>query len=115
MSIRTRLTLWYVGLLALLLIVFGAALYATVYITSYQEVDRSLEQRANDIQASLSTIITLQADFAAILQRGGFVLPNADVFSNGDIYVQLRALNGQIISRSINLGNQYLVIPPDQH
>lgn len=115
MSIRTRLTLWYVGLLALLLIVFGAALYLTVYITSYQEVDRSLEQRASDIQASLSTIITLQADFAAILERGGFVLPNADVFSNGDIYVQLRALNGQIISRSINLGNQYLVIPPDQH
>lgn len=115
MSIRTRLTLWYVGLLALLLIVFGVALYTTVYVTSYQEVDRSLQQRAGDIQASLATVITLQDDFAAIIRRGGLVLPNADVFSNGEIYVQLRSLDGNIISRSGNLGNQYLVIPPDQH
>jgi heavy metal sensor kinase len=115
MSIRTRLTLWYVGLLALLLIVFGVALYATVYITSYQEVDRSLQQRASDIQSSLATVITLQDDFASILRRGGLVIPNADVFSTGDIYVQLRSLDGRIFSRSENLGNQYLVIPPEQH
>jgi two-component system OmpR family sensor kinase len=115
MSIRSRLTLWYVGLLALLLIVFGVALYATVYITSYREVDRSLQQRAGDIQASLSAVLNLQDDFASIIRRGGLVLPNADVFSNGDIYVQLRAVDGRIISRSENLGNQYLVIPPDQH
>lgn len=115
MSIRTRLTLWYVGLLALLLIVFGVALYATVYITSYQEVDRSLQQRASDIQASLATVITLQDDIASVIRRGGLILPNADVFSGGEIYVQLRALDGRIISRSGNLGNQYLVIPEDQH
>lgn len=115
MSIRTRLTLWYVGLLAVLLIVFGVALYATVFYTSYQEVDRSLQRRASDIQASLATLITLQEDFDTMVRRGGLVLPNADVFSNGDIYVQLRALDGRIISRSENLGNQYLIIPPDQH
>lgn len=115
MSIRTRLTLWYVGLLAVLLIVFGVALYTTVYITSYQEVDRSLQQRATDIQASLATVITLQDDFASILRGGALMLPNADVFSNGDIYVQLRSVDGRSFSRSENLGNQYLVIPPDQH
>lgn len=115
MSIRTRLTLWYVGLLAVLLIVFGVALYTTVYITSYQEVDRSLKQRAGDIQASLATVITLQDDIGSIIQRGTLVLPNADVFSNGDIYVQLRTLDGRSFSRSENLGNQYLVIPPEQH
>lgn len=115
MSIRTRLTLWYVGLLALFLVVFGVALYSTVYFTSYQEVDRSLQQRAADIQASLATVLTLQDDFTVILRRGGFVLPNADVFSTGDIYVQLRALDGTIISRSENLGNQQLIIPREQH
>lgn len=115
MSIRSRLTLWYVGLLALLLIVFGVALYATVYITSYQEVDRSLQQRAADIQASLSAAVTLQDDFASVLRRGIVVLPDADVFSHGDIYVQLRGVDGRIISRSENLGNQYLVFPPEQH
>src|SRR5262245_50715025 len=115
MSIRTRLTLWYVGLLAVLLIVFGVALYTTVYITSYQEVDRSLQQRATDIQASLATAITLQDDFSALLRRGDLRVPDADVFSNGDIYVQLRALNGNVFSRSQNLGNQYLVVPSEQH
>src|SRR5690348_9970021 len=115
MSIRTRLTLWYVGLLALLLIVFGVALYTTVFITSYQEVDRALQQRATDIQASLATVITLQDDIALVIARGGFGIPPADVFTNGDIYVQLRNLDGQVISRSQNLGNQYLIIPAEQH
>lgn len=116
MSIRSRLTLWYVGLLALLLIVFGVALYTTVFVTSYQEVDRSLQQRASDIQASLAIGITVQEDFASVLRRGGLVrLPTADVFTNGDIYVQLRALDGRLISRSENLGNQQLIIPSEQH
>ncbi|HZQ06653.1 MAG TPA: HAMP domain-containing sensor histidine kinase [Anaerolineae bacterium] len=114
MSIRTRLTLWYVGLLALLLIVFGAVLYATVYFTSYQEVDRSLQQRATDIQASLTTVLSIQEDPWAVLRRGGLVLPTADVFATGDIYVQLSTIDGTILSRSENLGNQRLVIPQDQ-
>lgn len=114
MSIRLRLTLWYVGLLALLLIVFGVALYATVAITSYQEVDRQLQQRANDIQASLSTVLTLQEDPWEVFRRGGVYLPNADVFATADIFVQLSTIDGNIFSRSENLGNQQLVIPQDQ-
>jgi heavy metal sensor kinase len=115
MSIRTRLTLWYVGLLAFLLILFGVALYLTIYYTSYQEVDRSLHQRATDIQTNLATVITLQDDFVSVLKRGGVVVPNADVFSTGEIYVQLRALDGNVISRSENLENQSLVIPEEHH
>jgi heavy metal sensor kinase len=114
MSIRLRLTLWYVGLLALLLIVFGVALYATVAITSYQEVDRQLQQRANDIQASLATVLTLQEDPWEVFRRGGVYLPNADVFATADIFVQLSTVEGDIFSRSENLGNQQLVIPQDQ-
>lgn len=114
MSIRTRLTLWYVGLLALLLIFFGVALYTTVYITSYQEVDRSLHQRASDIQASLATVLTLQEDPWAVLRRGGLFLPTADVFANGAIYVQLSGTDGTVLSRSENLGNQRLIIPQEQ-
>ncbi len=114
MSIRLRLTLWYVGLLALLLIVFGVALYATVAITSYQEVDRQLQQRANDIQASLSTVLTLQEDPWEVFRRGGVYLPNADVFATADIFVQLSTLDGNTFTRSVNLGNQQLVIPQEQ-
>jgi two-component system OmpR family sensor kinase len=114
MSIRLRLTFWYVGLLALLLIVFGVALYTTVSITSYQEVDRQLQQRANDIQASLATVLTLQEDPWDVFRRGGLVLPTADVFATADIFVQLSTVDGTILSRSENLGNQRLIIPQDQ-
>ena len=114
MSIRLRLTLWYVGLLAFLLILFGAALYATVAITSYQEVDRQLQQRANDIQASLSTVLTLQEDPWEVFRRGGVFLPNADVFATADIFVQLSSLDGAMITRSENLGNQQLMISQAQ-
>lgn len=114
MSIRIRLTLFYVGLLALLLILFGVALYSTVAIASYHEVDRQLQQRANDIQASLSTVLTLQEDPWQVFRRGGVFLPTADVFATADIFVQLSTLDGTIISRSENLENQRLIIPQDQ-
>lgn len=114
MSIRTRLTLWYVGLLALLLIVFGAALYTTIYITSYQEVDRTLTTRAADIQASLATVLTIQEDPWAVLRQGGLILPSADVFTTGDIFVQLSTLDGTILTHSENLGSERLIIPQAQ-
>lgn len=114
MSIRTRLTLWYVGLLAALLITFGAALYWTIYITSYQEVDRTLQQRASDIQTSIAAVLALQNDPWIAIQRDGILLPSADVFATSDIYVQLSSLDGNVISRSANLGNQRLIIPHEQ-
>ncbi len=114
MSIRLRLTLWYVGLLALLLIVFGAALYATVAVTSYQEVDRQLFQRANDIQASLATALMLQEDPWEVFRRGGVYLPDADVFATAEIFVQLARLDGTSFNHSANLGSQQLVFPQEQ-
>lgn len=114
MSIRTRLTLWYVGLLAAVLITFGGALYTTVLILSYQEVDHSLIQRASDIQTSVSTILALQDNPWSVFRRGGVVIPSADVFATGDIYVQISLRDGTLISRSENLQNQRLVIPNEQ-
>jgi two-component system OmpR family sensor kinase len=45
-SIRIRLTLWYGSALALILILFGAALYAVMSHALRDQVDRSLEQTA---------------------------------------------------------------------
>lgn len=114
MSLRTRLTLWYVGLLATILVILGVALYATVWLISYQEFDNSLRARSNDIQASISTVLAVQNDPLLVIRQGGLVLPSADVFSTGDIYVQLTTLDDKVISRSANLGSQRLKIPPDQ-
>jgi len=45
-SIRVRLTLWYGSALALILMLFGVALYAVMSHTLRDQVDRSLEQTA---------------------------------------------------------------------
>jgi two-component system OmpR family sensor kinase len=45
-SIRVRLTLWYGSALALILVLFGTALYAVMSHALHDQVDRSLEQTA---------------------------------------------------------------------
>jgi heavy metal sensor kinase len=48
-SIRLRLTLWYVLLLALILAGFSAGIYLTLQHNLYANLDDSLETRANDL------------------------------------------------------------------
>jgi len=48
-TIRARLTLWYIVLLALILIGFSSALYFTLARALYQQVDYSLAQNAHDL------------------------------------------------------------------
>ncbi|WP_042165191.1 sensor histidine kinase [Paenibacillus gorillae] len=50
MTIRLRLTLWYSGLLAATLIVFGCAIYFFVNMNTYGEIKNSLRQQSNSIQ-----------------------------------------------------------------
>src|SRR5262245_28191819 len=50
-SIRTRLTLWYVGILAAFILVFAVVVYYSV-IESY---DRGLDVRLQEIAASFKT------------------------------------------------------------
>ena len=49
-SVRTRLTLWSVGVLALALIVFGAALRSIVQVNLNAAINRSLVQQAREHQ-----------------------------------------------------------------
>jgi signal transduction histidine kinase len=44
MSIRLRLTLWYSGLLAVAIVVFGVLIYTVVYRTTMAEVQKQLQQ-----------------------------------------------------------------------
>ncbi len=50
-TIRVRLTLWYVVLLALILIVFSGALYFTLARSLYQQVDDTLRVNAEQVAA----------------------------------------------------------------
>ena len=48
-SIRLRLTLWYVLLLAIILVAFSAGIYLTLRHSLYANLDDSIEARANDL------------------------------------------------------------------
>ena len=54
MSIRWRLTLWYTGLVALLLLIFGSTLYAVLHRSLYTQLDQSLHDRSQAIEESLT-------------------------------------------------------------
>lgn len=107
MSIRFRLTIWYVGLLAGLLIGFDALVYSVLHVGLRAEANRTVQQRAELV----STFIREQNDpLFSLLLPGIVTLPPIDVFSSSDIYVQILRHDGSIASRSINLGRQQIPI-----
>lgn len=113
MSIRLRLTLWYVFLLAVILIAFSGVLFAILSFSLFNEVDRRLEIRASEVNSSLSTALQVQTEPRIFIARGGrLTLPTADAFATPGIFVQVSLLDGVALTRSENLGAQTLVLPP---
>ncbi len=53
LPIRARLTLWYVALLAVMLALFGAALYVVVQRALFENVDEAIEAQASTLLASV--------------------------------------------------------------
>lgn len=111
MSIRLRLTLWYVLVLAVLLIAFAGVLYAVLSFSLFSEGDRRLEIRASEVQTGLVTALEIQSDPRVFIFRGGrLALPAADTFATPGVFVQVSTLDGVALTRSENLGAQTLVV-----
>ena len=106
MSIRGRLTVWYVTLLAVVLMIFTTTFYVMLRLSLNTEVDRTLEERAEQIV----TDIVVRNPPANIRQTGFIRLPELAVFSSNLIYIQVTEADGQIILRSDNLGGYALPI-----
>jgi two-component system OmpR family sensor kinase len=106
LSIRARLTLWYVGLLAVILIVFAFLLYSFLAYNLRAEVDQTLQTRAQQVAVSLQA----ENDPLSIMLLGLVTLPSIDVFSSPGVYVQVLRTDGSIARRSANLEDQYLPI-----
>lgn len=114
MSIRLRLTLWYVLVLAGILVTFAGVLYAVFSFNLFAEVDRRLQLRAADVQNSLAVALELQTEPRVFIMRGGrLTLPAADTFAMPGVFVQISTLEGVALMRSENLGAQTLVISDD--
>ncbi len=109
MSIRLRLTLYYVSLLAVILIIFSGALYMILFISSLDEVDRTLQTRATDIQNGATTLLLLQRDPIISFRLGRLpLIPSANTFATPGVFVQVALPDGSTVTRSANLGDQNL-------
>lgn len=102
MSIRLRLTLWYVGLLGAVLILFGLVLYSVLARSMMNEVDRTIQTRAQQVASSI------EVDPVLLSLRGVAILPPVDPFSSPGVFVQVSDREGKIVDRSENLVNRFL-------
>ncbi len=99
MSIRVRLTLWYVSLLAVILIAFSVAFYTVLQYSLTSELDRSLQERAQQVSLGIQAFNTPYD----VMRFGYIRLPELNVFSTRSIYIQIIDEDGKVLRRSPNL------------
>jgi two-component system OmpR family sensor kinase len=107
LSIRTRLTLWYTGLLAISLLAFDLLVYSALSNILMAATD---ERLATQAQAVLDQI-DAENDPMAIILSGRAKLPSFDVFGS-QFYIQIADLNKQVVQLSDNLRGQPLPVLP---
>ncbi len=113
LSIRARLTLWYGGILALLMLLFGGVLYGILRGSLQANVDHVLEERAREVQASVGRRLTLTP---SLDWREVVTVPPLDVFAAPDVFVQVRALPSRAVAAtSANLRDQVLPDVPAEN
>lgn len=106
MSIRTRLTLWYTGLLALILLLLTFLIYSVVARTLLANLQERLVAQAN----SVITLIQQENDPLAVMLSGRARLPSIDAFGS-QYYVQIVQLDGRAVQLSENLQGRRLPVP----
>ena len=95
MSIRTRLTLWYSSLLAMVIVVFGLALFSVLNWAWRDQIDSSLNVLANQVATQYHfdpETNQLQVELPAL----------GDSVSLSPYYIQVWSANGRLISTSDN-------------
>jgi hypothetical protein len=97
MAIRTRLTLWYTGLLAVSLVVLGVLLYSAVAGILLSLLDDRL---TNQAQAVVS-LIAAENDPLSVMASGRAKLPSIDLF-DPLYYIQILQLDGRAVQLSEN-------------
>jgi heavy metal sensor kinase len=81
-SIKLRLTAWYILVIVLLLVIFGAAAYIMLSSNLYKNLDQALQLRAGSIKDSL----TIEDDFFSFRQRADEIVYFYD--ANGNVSVK---------------------------
>ncbi|WP_424766336.1 sensor histidine kinase [Paenibacillus sp. sgz302251] len=99
MSIRLRLTLWYSGLLAVTMIVFGIAIYFFVNWNTYAEIKDQLKGHSDRLGVVAYNFMGQRLDLGVV----GIELK--------DMYVQIVNYKEKVVSQSDNLRALELFIP----
>ena len=93
LSIRVRLTLWYVVVLTIVLLIFAAGVYAFVATEERRAVDRILRERADSFSRAYAAEVNEEVNEKAVME-----VARDYARGEGDVFVY--AANGQLITRS---------------
>src|SRR5215470_966077 len=99
MYIRTRLAIWFILILSVVLMVFSMVIYQLTKSNLLAEVDRDVRQRAAILNAATHPYpgeTTLR------------VPKKLDVFTSPDVYLHVLDVHGKVLASSGNLGNRTL-------
>ncbi|MGI8550218.1 MAG: sensor histidine kinase [Dehalococcoidia bacterium] len=103
MTIRQRLALWYAVTLVVSLGIFGLLLYLTLQQSLGRQIDDTLALRAVQVETATRVI-------ESPVNGTTIVLPDFDVFSAPDTFVQVANSNGETVARSPSLGRESLPV-----
>ncbi len=104
-SVRTRLTLWYAGVLALSLIAFALVVYYAAAANFHERQDESLRSTAQTVASAYVE----EFEESQSASRAGEIMLAELLFP--DRFVQLIDENGAPIASSKNMSGQLLTIP----
>jgi two-component system OmpR family sensor kinase len=105
-SVRTRLTVWYTGLLAVFLVVFDILIYLSLQGILMAAMDERLAAQAQEVVA----LIQAENDPMDAIVSGRIRLPPIDVFAS-QYYIQIVRLDGRVAQISANLWGRSLPAP----
>ncbi len=103
MYIRTRLALWFMLILSVVLTAFSVTIYQLTKNNLLTEIDTDVRQRA-----AMLNIATHPYP-----QETTIRVPKLDVFASPDIYLQVLDRRGRVLASSGNLGNRTLPLMRD--
>jgi two-component system OmpR family sensor kinase len=90
-TLRARLTLWYTGVLALVLAAFGVAVYALLSLSLVRQIDTTLNLAADEIRLAFRRDVE------------GIRLPPMALDLTANVYVQVWDAEGNLITQNISV------------
>jgi two-component system OmpR family sensor kinase len=93
-TLRTRLTLWYTAVLALVLVAFGGAVYTLLSLSLVRQIDTTLNIAADEIRMAFRRDVE------------GIHLPPMALDLTANVYVQVWDAEGNLIATNISVAQE---------